>query len=334
MQIGWIIHPNRLKTMNKNKQIITIIVIAIIVVAIVGGIVWYQSLQSNELTSPLTIIDGVGRTVTITEYPDRIVSIAPSCTEILFALGLKEKVVGAPTYTNYSPEIQDSLSNGDLTNVGTFSQISVETIVGLDPDIIIAKGGYQLSTAERLAELGKTVVIVTHEGFDGLLNDISLIGQVCGQDNEAEDFVGGIESRAQSIVDKTKDLDKPTVYVEYYFNGGFGSYGGDSVVNELISMAGGVNVFADVEKQYMETSTEEILKANPDIIIISKGVMSEGCGLTPETVRNRSSWSETTAVQEDQIYEVDENMITVAGPKLIDGLEELAKIFHPELFDQ
>jgi iron complex transport system substrate-binding protein len=317
---------------SKKKLIIAIIVIAIIVGAVGGGIVWYQSLQSNELTSPLTIVDGVGRTVTVTEYPDRIVSIAPSCTEILFALDIKDKVVGAPTYTNYSPEIQDRLSSGDLTSVGTFSQISVETIVGLDPDIIFAKGGYQLSTAERLAELGKTVVIVTHEGFDGLLNDISLIGQVCGQDKEAEAFVGDMENRAQAVIDKTENSDKPTVYVEYYFNGGFASYGADSVVNELISMAGGVNIFADVDKQYMETSTEEILKANPDMIIISKGVMSEGCGLTPETVRNRPSWGETTAVQEDQIYEVDENLITVAGPKLIDGLEELAKIFHPDLF--
>ena len=316
----------------QKKLIIAIIAIIVVISALWAGIYLTQNQQSEELSAPLSIVDGIGRAVTITEYPDRIVSIAPSCTEIVFALNLKEKLVGAPTYSGYSPEIQERIDAGELTTVGTFSQISIETIVGLNPDLILAKGGYQLSTAERLMELDKTVVVVTHQGFNGLLSDISLIGQITGQDEEAEAFVGDMESRAQEIMDKTKDLSKPRVYVEYYFNGGFASYGATSVVNELISMAGGVNIFADYEGQYMETSTEEILNANPEIIIISKGVMSEGCGLTPETIRGRAGWDKTTAVQQNQIYEVDENLITVAGPKLADGLEELAKIFHPDLF--
>jgi len=317
---------------NKKKVIIAIIAIAIIIGGLWGGIVWHQSLQSEELNAPLTIVDGVGRTVTITNYPDRIVSIAPSCTEILFALDLQEKVVGAPTYSGYSSEIQEKISSGEITTVGSFSQISIETIVSLDPDLILAKGGYQLSTAERLVELGKTVVIVIHQGFDGLLSDILLVGEITGQNEEAETFVGDMESRAQEIVEKTKDLTKPRVYVEYYFNGGFGSYGSNSVVDELISMAGGVNVFTGFSGQYLETSTEEILKANPEIIIISKGAMSELCGLISQTIRDRPSWDATNAVQENQIYEIDENLITVAGPRIIDGLEELAKILHPELF--
>lgn len=317
---------------NKKKLIIAIIVIVIVIGVFWGGITWHQSLQSKEPNAPLTIVDGVGRTVTITSYPDRIVPIAPSCTEILFALDLQEKVVGAPTYSGYSSEIQERISSGEVTTVGSFSGISVETVVSLDPDLIVAKGGYQLSTAERLMELGKTVVVVTHQGFDGLLSDISLIGEITGQNEEAETFVGDMESRAQEIVEKTKDLTEPRVYVEYYFNGGFGSYGSNSVVDELISMAGGVNVFAGFSGQYIETSTEEILKANPEIIIISKGAMSELCDLTPQAIRDRPSWDTTKAVQENKIYEIDENLITVAGPKIIDGLEELAKILHPELF--
>lgn len=315
---------------NKKKLITAIIVIVIVIGVFWGGITWHQSLQSEELNAPLTIVDGVGRTVTITNYPDRIVSIAPSCTEILFALDLQEKVVGVPTYSGYSSEIQERISSGEVTTVGSFSGISIETVVGLDPDLIVAKGGYQLSTAERLMELGKTVVVVTHQGFDGLLSDISLIGEITGQDEEAETFVGDMESRGQEIVEKTKDLTKPRVYVEYYFNGGFGSYGSNSVVDELISMAGGVNVFAGFSGQYIDTSTEEILKANPEIIIISKGAMSELCDLTPQAIRDRPSWDTTKAVQENKIYEIDENLITVAGPKVIDGLEELAKILHPE----
>ena len=315
-----------------DRKVIALVSIILIIGGIIAVLAWQQFTLPKQLTSPLTITDDVDRTVVIEEYPERIVSIAPSCTEILFALGIQEKIVGAPTYSNYSPEIQDKIDSGEVTVVGTFSQVSIETVISLDPQLILSKGGYQLSVAEKLAELGKTVVVLTHDGLDGLLNDISLIGQVTGYDNEAEDFVTNVEATAQEIAEKTSGATKPTVYVEYYFNGGFGSYGAGSVVNELIAIAGGANVFADFSGQYVDTSTEEILKANPEIIIISKGVMSEGCGLTPQTIRERSGWNEIDAVRTNQIYEVDENLITVAGPKLVYGLEELAKIFHPEIF--
>ena len=205
--------------------------------------------------------------------------------------------------------------------------------MSLDPQLILSKGGYQLSTAEKLADLGKTVVVLTHEGFNGLLDDISLIGEITGNNQEAQSFVNAMSTKAQEISDLCANLEKPRVYVEYYFNGGFASYGSGSVVNELISMAGGVNIFAGFSGQYMETNTEEILKANPEIIIISKGVMSEASGLTPQTITQRSGWDETDAVKNNQIYEVNENLITVAGPRIIEGLEELAQILHPEVFD-
>lgn len=317
-----------LKRMNTKTIIILIAAIAVVSIGIVGAIHFTQP-QSKTLENPLTIVDGIGNTVTISEYPERIISIAPSCTEILFAIGLEDKIVGVPIYDRYSTEIQTAIDNGKIATVGDFQTISIETVVGLDPDLILSKGGFQLSTANRFIELGKTVVIVTHSGFNGYLDDISLIGQVTGQDNEASAFVSDTRSQAQDIEDKTKDLAKPTVYVEY---GGMNSYGADSVIDELVTMAGGANIFADYEGQYLTTSTEEILKANPDIIIISKGVMSSYYGCTPEEIKNRESWDLLSAVKENKIYEVDENLITVAGPDIVDGIEALAKIFHPEVF--
>ncbi len=315
-----------------NRKII-IGTLGIIIILIGILVITTLNFDSDNLSSPFSVVDGVGRTVTIEEYADRIVSIAPSCTEILFALGLEDKVVGVPTYSGYSPKIQEKIDNGDLTTVGTFSQTSIETVVSLDPQLILSKSGYQLSTAEKLAELEKTVVVLTHEGFSGLLDDISLVGKVTGYTKESETFVASMDNKAQEIIKLTENLQKPRVYVEYYFNGGFASYGSGSVVDELILMSGGVNVFAGFSGQYMETSTEEILKANPEIIIISKGVMSEACGLTPQTLRERAGWDETDAVKNNQIFEVDENLITVAGPKIVEGLEELAQIFHPELYE-
>jgi iron complex transport system substrate-binding protein len=316
--------------MNKKISISIIIIVTIISIGIVAVIYLNQPPQSEILENPLTITDGAGYTVTISEYPKRIISIAPSCTEILFAIGLEDKIFGVPIYDRYSTEIQNAIDSGKITTVGDFSTISIETVVGLDPDIIISKGGFQLSTADRFIELGKTVLVLTHEGFTGYLNDISLIGQITGQNDEASAFIEEIENEAQLIEDQVKDLTKPTVYVEY---GAMNSYGKNSVVNELISKAGGINIFKDYEGQYLTTSTEEILTANPDIIIISKGVMSSYYGCTPDEIKGRESWDLLSAVIEDNIYEVDENLITVAGPDIVDGIQELATIFHPDVFN-
>ena len=317
--------------MNMNTKTIIIIVAAIAIVAVgaLGYVYLSPPAESNELDSPITITDGTGNNVSFSEYPQRIVSIAPSCTEILFSIGLEDNIVGVPIYDNYSPEIQAAIDSGDIETVGDFQTISVESVVALDPDLILSKGGFQLTTANKFIELDKTVVIVIHEGFTGYLNDISLIGQITGNKQEAATLVAEIEADAQAIADKVNGLEKPTVYVEY---GSMNSYGGQSVVNELITLAGGVNVFADYEGQYLSTSTEEILTANPDIIIISEGVMSSYYECTPEEIKGRESWDLLNAVINDDVYSVDENLITVAGPNIVYGIQQLAEIFHPTAF--
>ena len=114
---------------------------------------------------------------------------------------------------------------------------------------------------------------------------------------------------------------------------GYSSYGAKSYINELIGMAGGVNVFAGFQGQYVTTSTEEVLKANPQIIIISKGVMSSLSGITPDSIRARGSWDNVDAVKNNKIYEVNEALITIWGPRIVNGLEELAQVIHPEVFN-
>lgn len=128
------------------------------------------------------------------------------------------------------------------------------------------------------------------------------------------------------------DASKPRVYIEYSFNGGYQSFGSGSFADELINKAGGKNIFIDSASAYVSTSTEEVLVSNPEIIIISKGAMAEACGLSPETIRNRPGWSEIDAVQNNQIYEIDERLL-LPGPAMIDGLESIARILHPEIFE-
>ena len=299
-------------------------------------IVWQQFYQPKKaIAGPITVVDDLGRNVAITTYPPkRIVSLAPSCTEILFALGLGDKVVGVDELSDYPPEVQEKVKAGNLTTVGSFAGISIEMVVALQPDLVLATGGVQRLIAERLEGLGKPVVVLFPKKFDGVLTDISLVGQATGQIDEAEALVTDMCKRVQEIADKTRDAPRPRVYVEYFFNGGYWSFGSESFADELIYKAGGINVFSGFGGKYISTSTEEVLKANPEIIIISKGTMAISSGLSPEVIKKRAGWDKTYAVQNDQIYEINESIISREGPRLIKGLEEFAKIIHPELFKE
>jgi len=316
------------------KKKIAIAGLALVVIVVIAGVaIWQQSYRTREIIAAVSIIDDLGRNVTITKYPPgRIVSLAPSCTEILFALGLGEKVVGVDTYSDYPPEVKERVNAGNLTTVGSLMDISIETVVGLKPDLILATGGVQRPVVESLEGLGLPVVVLYPKGFNGTLADISLAGKATGQIDEAEALVADMQKRVQEIVDKTRDAPRPRVYVEVFFNGGYWSFGSESYVNELIYMAGGVNVFAGFKGNYMSTSTEEVVKADPEIIIISKGAMATACGLTPETIKERPGWGKIYAVQNDRIYEIEEAIIVRGVPRIVNGVEELAKLIHPELF--
>ncbi len=317
-----------------NKKIIAVALSLIIIFGVTGVVVWQQFNISQGNSGTVSVIDDAGKNVTITSYPDRIVSLAPSTTEILFGLGLSDKIVGTVSYSGYAADIQNTIEAKNITVVGTFNKVNVELVTGLQPDLIVASGAYQQSLAEKFTEQGKTVVMLNPTEFSGILADITLLGKVTGQNANATALVGGMQSKVQEITAKTSGLDKPSVYVEYYVDkNGYSSYGANSYINELIAMAGGVNVFAGFQGQYVTTSTEEVLKANPAIIVISKGVMSSLSGITPDSIKARQSWNNIDAVKNNKIYEVDEALITIWGPRIVNGLEELAQVIHPDVFN-
>ena len=317
-----------------NNKIVAVVLVLIIILGATGVVVWQQYGTSQGNPGTISVIDDVGNNVTITSYPDRIVSLAPATTEILFGLGLTDKIVGTVSYSGYATDVQDTIEAENITVVGTFNKVNVELVTGLQPDLIVASGAYQQSLAEKFAEEGKTVVILNPTEFSGILADITLLGKITGQNQNATAIVDSMQSRVDEIMAKTSGLDKPGVYVEYYVDkNGYSSYGAKSYINELIGMAGGVNVFAGFQGQYVTTSTEEVLMANPQIIIISKGVMSSLSGITPDSIRARGSWDNVDAVKNNKIYEVNEALITIWGPRIVNGLEELAQVIHPEVFN-
>ncbi len=319
--------------MQTKRKIIALILAVALIVGVTGVIVWQHSYEPEKtINAPLSIIDDEGRNVTITKYPpERIVSLAPSCTEIIFALNLESKLVGVDNYDYYPPEIQEKIDSLNITKVGQYALISTETIVDLQPDLVIAAMRVQYPIIENLEAVGQPAMMIDPEKFDDVLADISLIGKATGQIEKSEALVATIQEKAQEIADKTQGASRPGVYIEYAFNGGYQSFGSGSFADEIINKAGGKNIFIDSASAYVSTSTEEVLVSNPEIIIISKGAMAEACGLSPETIRNRPGWNEIYAVKNNQIYEIEERLL-LPGPAMIDSLESMARIIHPEIF--
>jgi len=316
------------------KKVIAVVLVLIAILA-VTVVVWQQLGVSREGNSgTISVVDDMGRNVTITSYPERIVSLAPSTTELLFGLGLSDKTVGSVNYTGYATEVKNTITAENITIVGTFNKVNIELVTSLQPDLIVASGAYQQALAEKFTEQGKTVVILNPTKFSGILADITLLGELTGQNENAMALVDSMQSKVDEITAKTSGLSTPSVYVEYFVDkNGYSSYGAKSYINELIDMAGGVNVFAGFAGQYITTSDEEILKANPAIIVISKGAMSKLSGITPDSIKARESWNQISAVQNNKIYEIDEALLTIWGPRIVNGLEALAEVIHPEVFN-
>lgn len=316
------------------KKVLTIIISIIIIVSVFSFAVMQPPITPSPTQAfPISVTDDTNTVITLTSYPERIISLAPSTTEMLFGLGLQSKIVGVVTYTGYDQTVKDAINNQNLTTVGTFNKVNTELVTGLQPDLIIASGAYQQALAAKFAEQGKTTVILNPTKFSQIISDIKLLGKLTGADANATILTNNMQSRVDAVIAKTANLNKSSVYVEYYFDKtGYSSYAADSYINELIGMAGGVNVFAGFKGQYVTTSTEEIVKANPSIIVISSGVMSQVSGLTPDSLRAREGWSTIKAVQNNAIYEINESTLTLWGPRIVDGLEALAKVIHPEAY--
>ncbi|MCP8304690.1 MAG: cobalamin-binding protein [archaeon] len=312
------------------KQKIIVIALILIIITGVAGVAIWQLSYTPAGPVPFAIL--LGGNVTMTDYsPKKIVSISPGATEILFALGLGEKVVGVDTYSDYPEETEN------ITKVGTFSNPNIEKIVELNPDLILATGGVQRSFIDKLEELGWVVAALNYEeGVSGILSNIILVGNITGREEAAETLVNDMNERIQEITDKTQNLateERPRVYIEFYFSvKGYRSFGSTSLVNELIYMAGGNNVFTDSPIQHITTSDEQVIKADPEVIFISKGAMAESCGLTPDVIRGRDGWGDISAVKNNKIFEIEESSLTRPGPRIVDALETLAEYIHPELF--
>lgn len=277
---------------------------------------------------PLTLTDDMGRQVTLPAVPERIVSLAPSNTEILFAVGAGDQVVGVTQYCNYPVEAQSR------EQIGGFSAqtISVEKIVALEPDLVVAAGPIHQPVIEALEALAIPVLAVNPNTLEQVYTSIELVGHLTGHDEQAAQVVEEMKSRVALVSERLATLPEEQRLRVYWevFDEPRMTAGPTTFNGQLIELAGGVNVFADVTEEYPQINDEEVIRRNPAVIM---GADTMGEKLTTELVAQRPGWDQIDAVRNGRIYLFNGDMVARAGPRLALVLEEMAKAMYPELFE-
>ena len=267
----------------------------------------------------------MGRAVTVDEVPQRIVSHVPGITEILFALGLEEKVVGVSDYGNYPPEAELK------PKVGGFFNPSIEKIVELNPDLVLTNGNVEY-VVTQLNELSITFIILYPNDIDGILRNIELVGKVTGTEKRAERLIKDMRGRISQVQARVEGA--PRVKVFYLFastdlNNPW-TAGPGSFVDSLITMAGGQNIGAKALAPWAQFSIEEVVSSDPEIILVDA---SMGSAVTPiAELKRHPAWRGITAVKQGKIYLIDGDLVNRPGPRIVQGLEEMARVIHPGLF--
>ena len=273
------------------------------------------------------IIDDLGRAVSLEKTSERIVSLAPSSTELLFALGLADKVVGITEYCDYPPEATDK------PTVGGFSTVDLEKVVEANPDVVFATSKHEADTIPALEELGLTVVALAPEDLEDVLENILMVGELTDTAGVAQKLVSDMRADIAAVTEKTAGLpqaDRPwTLYVTWHEP--IWTVGDGSITHELIELAGGINVAHDIER-HGTIDLENAVARNPEVIIAGTGH-----GIAEDDPFNWAQTNDVLAVvdarKNDRIYQADADLATRPGPRIIEGLQWFAHFLHPELFD-
>ncbi len=275
----------------------------------------------------LTFTDGLAREIKLDGPAQRVVSLAPSNTEILFAVGAGSQVVGRDEFSDYPEEAKSVSSVG-----GSMGQYSAEAIVALNPDLVLAAEINSPELVKQLEDLGLTVYYLNNPvTLEGMYDNLVLVAQLTGHVEEANALVDSLKARVAAVDEKIMPLSS-AISVFYEIDASDASkpytYGPGTFGDLLITRAGGSNVAGSLADAYPQISLEQLIVANPGVIILGDSMW----GVTPESVKQRAGWEFLGAVQNRLVFPFDDNLVSRPGPRLVDGLEQLAKLLRPELF--
>jgi iron complex transport system substrate-binding protein len=283
-------------------------------------------------TYPITLTDDAGREVTLESEPQRIVSLAPSNTEIACALEACDRLVGVPEYRKgYPADVLDTIE--DLPVVVSFGPVDREKIVGAEPDLILAAGNELTASSdiEALADLNYPVLVLYPESLGEVSADIELVGKALDAQSEAAAVTDQMADTVAAVEQAVADVDRPRTFYEVsVFEGTIYTAGKHSFLASLIETAGGEPITGNARTTAI--ALEDLVAADPEVIVLGDAAYDPT--ITKASVAKRSGWDDMTAVTAGRVVPLPEDiLITRPGPRVVDGLEALARAIHPEAFD-
>ncbi len=300
----------------------------IVVVVFAASFLAKRALQNEDARGSGTAASSAAMRET-PQLPQRIVSLAPSITETLYALGLMDRVVGVTRFCDYPPEALTK------TRIGGYYDPNYEAIVMLEPDLIIMLAEHE-GPREHLAELGYNIVVVNHKSISGILKSIEAVGKACGATDKARSITDDIKARMERIRQKTAGLPSPRVMVSIGRNLGSGTLkdvyisGREGFYDEMIEIIGGVNAY-DGSVAFPVVSSEGIITMNPEVIIDMVPDIEEN-GWNPEMIHKEwSALPQVDAVKNHRVYVFGEDYVAVPGPRFISIMEKMARVMYPDL---
>ena len=299
---------------------LAVVLLALAALAACGSSGGASSSASPSAAGPVTVTDDSGHQVTLARPATRVVSLAPANTEIAFALGAGGKLVAGTSYDDYPAAAKA------LPKIGDFQSPSVEKIVSFQPDLVLAAGGIQAGLRAKLENLGIKVFVVDPSTLDGVYTDLTALGKLLGVSDKATTVVAAMKQRADAVEQKVAGLSKPTVFVEIYSKP-LMTAGKATFIDNLVTLAGGTNIGDAAGSGFPSFSSEVLFKDDPDVYVATTGSMA-----TPVQIAKRSGYSGLKAVKDGRVYVIEDNLLVRPGPRLVDGLEQLAQMIHPEVF--
>ena len=283
----------------------------------------------EALPFPVEMTDQAGRVVRIEKIPEKIISLAPSNTEIVYALGLEDRLVGVTEYCDYPEAAKEK------PQIGGFSTVDIEKVVEIQPDLILATNIHKDEVTPQLKRLGLTVLTLDPKTVDEILEAINLIGRFTGKTEAASQLTTEMKNRIKAVTDKTSALPETQRLRVFYllWHDPLMTVSSETRIHELIEKAGGTNIAQDLEGGYPTMSLEAVIMANPQVIIAGSG-HGTGENLPFQFALTESRLAEVDARQNARVYEIDADLTSRPAPRIVDGLEKLAEFIHPELFEE
>lgn len=284
--------------------------------------------STAAVAGPIVLKDANGTELKLEKPAQKVISLAPSNTEILFAVGAGKQLVAREDFSNFPEEAKSLPSVG-----GNMGKYNLEQVTTLQPDLILASPLTSPEALKALKEVTPNIFVVPNPtDLEGMYANLVTVGTLTGHKAEAEALTKSLNDRANAVLQKVAgSTEKPKVFYELDATDPAKPYtaGAGTFINTLIGLAGGQNVGAALKGDFPQLSQEELIVQNPDVILLGDSLYG---GITPASVAARPGWKDIAAVKNNRVLAFNDDLVSRPGPRMVQGLEELAKILHPELF--